>query len=89
VHVITVNDYLAERDANWMRPIYDFLGLSVAFLTNDMNNEQRKPAYECDVLYATNSEVGFDYLRDNMARGPKTWCSVRSTSPSWTKSTTS
>jgi len=68
VHVITVNDYLAERDANWMRPIYEFLGLSVAFLYNDMTNEQRIPAYRSDVLYATNSEVGFDYLRDNMAR---------------------
>jgi preprotein translocase subunit SecA len=67
-HVITVNDYLAERDANWMRPIYEFLGLSVAFLYNDMTNEQRIPAYNSDVLYATNSEVGFDYLRDNMAR---------------------
>ena len=68
VHVITVNDYLAERDANWMRPIYEFLGLKVAFLTNDMDNDARKPAYASDVLYATNSEVGFDYLRDNMAR---------------------
>jgi len=68
VHVITVNDYLAERDANWMRPIYEFLGLSVAFLTNDMDNDARQPAYASDVLYATNSEVGFDYLRDNMAR---------------------
>src|SRR5688572_4613477 len=68
VHVITVNDYLAERDANWMRPIYEFLGLSVAFLSNDMQSEQRQPAYASDILYATNSEVGFDYLRDNMAR---------------------
>ncbi len=68
VHVVTVNDYLAERDANWMRPIYEFLGLSVAFLTNDMDSEARKPAYACDVLYGTNSEFGFDYLRDNMAR---------------------
>ena len=68
VHVITVNDYLAERDANWMRPIYEFLGLSVSFLTNDMETEQRQRAYASDVLYATNSEVGFDYLRDNMAR---------------------
>ncbi len=71
VHVITTNDYLAERDANWMRPIYEFLGLSVAFLTNDMENEARIPAYNSDVLYATNSEVGFDYLRDNMARTPE------------------
>ena len=68
VHVVTVNDYLAERDANWMRPIYEFLGLSVAFLTNDLENDARKPAYACDVLYGTNSEFGFDYLRDNMAR---------------------
>ena len=71
VHLITVNDYLAERDANWMRPIYEFLGLSVAFLFNDMEPEARQAAYQCDVLYATNSEVGFDYLRDNMARSPE------------------
>jgi len=69
VHVITVNDYLAERDANWMRPIYEFLGLTVSFLTNDMEGEDRINAYKADVMYATNSEVGFDYLRDNMARG--------------------
>jgi preprotein translocase subunit SecA len=68
VHVITVNDYLAERDANWMRPIHEFLGLTVAFLQNDMETEARQAAYAADVLYATNSEVGFDYLRDNMAR---------------------
>ena len=71
VHLITVNDYLAERDANWMRPVYEFLGLTVAFLFNDMDNNARKAAYQCDVLYATNSEVGFDYLRDNMARSPE------------------
>jgi len=66
-HVITVNDYLAERDANWMRPVFEFLGLTVGFIVNDMTPEQRRAAYNCDVLYATNSEVGFDYLRDNMA----------------------
>ncbi len=71
VHVITVNDYLAERDANWMRPIHEFLGLTVAFLTNDMETEARQAAYNSDILYATNSEVGFDYLRDNMARTPE------------------
>jgi preprotein translocase subunit SecA len=70
VHIITVNDYLAERDANWMRPIYEFLGLTVSFLQNEMDNSARQAAYACDVLYATNSEVGFDYLRDNMARRP-------------------
>ena len=68
VHVVTVNDYLAERDANWMRPIYEFLGLSVAFLQNDMDSSQRQVCYACDILYGTNSEFGFDYLRDNMAR---------------------
>ena len=69
VHVVTVNDYLAERDANWMRPIYEFLGLSVAFLQNDMDSNQRQVCYASDILYGTNSEFGFDYLRDNMARG--------------------
>lgn len=71
VNVITVNDYLAERDANWMRPIHEFLGMTVSFLTNDMEPEQRQAAYNSDILYATNSEVGFDYLRDNMARTPE------------------
>ena len=69
VHCVTVNDYLAERDANWMRPIYEFLGLSVAFLQNDMEPDARQMAYASDILYGTNSEFGFDYLRDNMARG--------------------
>ena len=68
VHCVTVNDYLAERDANWMRPVYEFLGLSVAFLQNDMEPADRQVAYAADLLYGTNSEFGFDYLRDNMAR---------------------
>jgi preprotein translocase subunit SecA len=71
VHCVTVNDYLAERDANWMRPIFEFLGLSVAFLQNDMDPEARQTAYAADILYGTNSEFGFDYLRDNMARSPQ------------------
>ena len=71
VHCVTVNDYLAERDANWMRPIYEFLGLSVAFLQNDMEPADRREAYAADLLYGTNSEFGFDYLRDNMARSPE------------------
>ncbi len=70
VHVVTVNDYLAERDANWMRPVYEFLGLSVAFLQNDMDAAERQECYACDILYGTNSEFGFDYLRDNMAASP-------------------
>ena len=66
VHVVTVNDYLARRDAEWMGKIHEFLGLTVGCLTNDLNDEERKAAYECDITYATNNELGFDYLRDNM-----------------------
>ncbi len=67
VHLITVNDYLARRDAEWMGPIYRFLGLSVGVIQNDMRPEQRRPQYAADVTYGTNNEFGFDYLRDNMA----------------------
>lgn len=66
VHLVTVNDYLAKRDAEWMGKIYKFLGLSVGCITNHMDDRQRKEAYNCDVTYATNNELGFDYLRDNM-----------------------
>jgi preprotein translocase subunit SecA len=66
VHLVTVNDYLADRDAEWMRPVYEFLGLTVAALKNQMNDVERKAAYNADILYATNNELGFDYLRDNM-----------------------
>ena len=66
VHIITVNDYLAERDANWMGPIYSFLGLTVGVILSNMDNERRRQAYSCDVTYGTNNEFGFDYLRDNM-----------------------
>ncbi|EMJ96085.1 preprotein translocase subunit SecA [Leptospira alstonii] len=66
VHVVTVNDYLAKRDANWMKPIYDFLGISVGVIQHDMDHEQRKAAYGADITYGTNNEFGFDYLRDNM-----------------------
>jgi len=65
-HLVTVNDYLARRDAEWMAPIYNHLGLSVAALYNSMEDDERKKAYQCDILYATNNELGFDYLRDNM-----------------------
>ena len=67
VHIVTVNDYLAKRDAEWMGPIYSYLGLSVGYLQNDMEKEQRKEMYKRDITYGTNSEFGFDYLRDNMA----------------------
>ncbi len=66
VHVITVNDYLAERDANWMKPVFEFLGLSVGVVKHDTEDEERQQAYACDITYGTNNEFGFDYLRDNM-----------------------
>src|SRR5206468_1997021 len=66
VHVVTVNDYLAGRDAEWMGRIYGLLGLSVGVIVHDLSDEQRKAAYACDVTYGTNNEIGFDYLRDNM-----------------------
>lgn len=66
VHLITVNDYLAKRDAEWMGGIYKFLGLSVGVIVHGMDDEERKKAYDCDITYGTNNEFGFDYLRDNM-----------------------
>jgi len=68
VHVVTVNDYLAQRDSEWMNPIYDFCGLSVGVVVHGLNTEQRKEAYKSDITYGTNNEFGFDYLRDNMAQ---------------------
>ena len=67
VHLVTVNDYLARRDCEWMGEIYKFLGLKVVYIENDTNTEQRKVAYSADITYGTNNEFGFDYLRDNMA----------------------
>ena len=66
VHIVTVNDYLASRDAQWMGKIYRFLGLTVGCIVHDMNNDARREAYGCDITYGTNNELGFDYLRDNM-----------------------
>ncbi len=66
VHIVTVNDYLAKRDAEWMGKIHRFLGLTVGCVLNSMNDDQRREAYKCDITYGTNSEFGFDYLRDNM-----------------------
>jgi preprotein translocase subunit SecA len=66
VHVVTVNDYLAKRDSEWMGQIYNFLGLKVGVIVHGLDDEQRKAAYDCDVTYGTNNELGFDYLRDNM-----------------------
>ena len=66
VHVVTVNDYLAERDADWMRPVYSYLGLTVGSILSNMDNDARKKSYACDITYGTNNEFGFDYHRDNM-----------------------
>src|SRR5437667_4965985 len=66
IHVVTVNDYLAKRDADWMGQIYKFLGLTVGVIVHGLDDEQRKAAYDCDITYGTNNELGFDYLRDNM-----------------------
>ncbi|MBN1519112.1 MAG: preprotein translocase subunit SecA [Spirochaetales bacterium] len=70
VHVVTVNDYLAERDAAWMGRVYSYLGLSVGAILSNMENDARRAAYACDITYGTNNELGFDYLRDNMAMDP-------------------
>ena len=66
VHIVTVNDYLAERDANWMRPVYAYMGQTVGSILSNMDNEARRQSYACDITYGTNNEFGFDYLRDNM-----------------------
>ncbi len=66
VHIVTVNDYLAKRDSEWMGKLYNYLGLSVGLIIHDMDNAQRKKAYDADITYGTNNEMGFDYLRDNM-----------------------
>lgn len=66
VHIVTVNDYLAERDADWMRPVYSYLGVSVGVILSNMENDARRIEYNCDITYGTNNEFGFDYLRDNM-----------------------
>lgn len=66
VHLVTVNDYLAKRDCFWMRPVYEYMGLTVGYIQHDMPDDERKKMYQCDVTYVTNSEIGFDYLRDNM-----------------------
>ena len=67
VHIVTVNDYLAKRDSEWMGQVHRFLGLTVGTVLNEMSTEDRQAAYACDITYVTNNELGFDYLRDNMA----------------------
>jgi preprotein translocase subunit SecA len=77
VHLVTVNDYLALRDKEWMGKVYEFLGMTVGVILNDMNPAQRREAYHCDITYGTNNEFGFDYLRDNMAVSPDDVVQVR------------
>ena len=67
VHIVTVNEYLAERDSSWMGQIHRFLGLTVGLNTRDLSAKEKREQYDCDILYSTNNEIGFDYLRDNMA----------------------
>src|SRR5262249_10818880 len=67
VHIVTVNEYLAQRDADWMGPIYHFLGLTVGVIKNSQSPTEKRAAYACDITYGTNNEFGFDYLRDNLA----------------------
>ncbi len=67
MHIVTVNDYLARRDSEWMGKVYRFLGLSVGLIVHDMSSAERQQAYAADITYGTNNEMGFDYLRDNMA----------------------
>ena len=76
VHIVTVNDYLARRDARWMGPIYDFLGLTVGVVIPNLEPEAKRAAYAADITYGTNNEFGFDYLRDNMAFAPPSECSA-------------
>ena len=66
VHIVTVNDYLAKRDSEWMGKLYKFMGLTVGLVTHGMNKEEKQAAYNADITYCTNNELGFDYLRDNM-----------------------
>ena len=90
VHVVTVNDYLAKRDAEWMGRVHRFLGLDVGVILSQMTPDERRAAYNADITYGTNNEFGFDYLRDNMAHyGSRTACSAVTPSPSstrWTRS---
>ncbi len=89
VHLVTTNDYLAKRDAEWMGPIYGFLGLSVGMIQHFLPPPERRAAYAADITYVTNNEAGFDYLRDNMAPHRAIACSAISTTPSSTRSTRS
>jgi preprotein translocase subunit SecA len=89
VHVVTVNDYLARRDADWMGQIYQFLGMSVGVVIAGMSPDEKRAAYAADITYGTNNEYGFDYLRDNMAFGPDQRVQRRCITRWWTRWTRS
>ena len=89
MHIVTVNDYLAKRDSEWMGKVHRFLGLTVGLIIHDMDNPARREAYAADITYGTNNEMGFDYLRDNMAIYKTNWCSGATLSPLWTRWTPS
>ena len=90
VHVVTVNDYLARRDADWMGQVYRFLGMTVGVIVPNLTDQERRDAYNCDITYATNNELGFDYLRDNMKYSPRpdgpAAASISRSSTRWTRS---
>ena len=88
-HVVTVNDYLAKRDAEWMGRLYRFLGLSVGVIQHDLDDGERQEATRADITYGTNNEFGFDYLRDNMKFSLERWSSAATTTRSSTRSTRS
>ena len=89
VHIVTVNDYLAKRDSEWMGKVFHYMGLSVGLIIHGLTNQERKEAYAADITYGTNNEMGFDYLRDNMATYKPRWCSVAMPSPWWMRWTPS
>lgn len=89
VHVVTVNDYLATRDIEWMGQVYRFLGLTTGLIVHGISDEERKEAYDADVTYGTNNEFGFDYLRDNMKYDRESMCQRPTTMQSWMRSTPS
>ena len=89
VHVVTVNDYLAEYQSELMGRVHRFLGLEVGVILARMRPEERRQQYAADITYGTNNEFGFDYLRDNMAWSATSWCSAATASPSSTRSTRS
>jgi preprotein translocase subunit SecA len=89
VHIVTVNDYLAKRDAEWMGQVYAALGLTTGVVYPRQPDGEKHEAYAADITYATNNELGFDYLRDNMRGSLERWPSAGTTSRSWTRSTRS